>query len=211
VQGACATVWFLSRRVRPSSDAICCAHRRSIELDDVTFHQCVDLTRFSGEKTITFVPPDGAFELMKYRVTDNVTLPFKVLPLIKEIGRSRIEVTVKLRASGFTSALNATAVVVRIPVPNHTAGASIDVTAGKAKYKADISCLVWKLARLSGQDEVQLSANVELVRHPCSLPLCVVPLTSCFFSAMCAGEYSCRPQGVEQAAHHDELSSAHVH
>jgi len=167
-------------RVRPSSDTICCAQRRSIELDDVTFHQCVDLTRFSGEKTITFVPPDGAFELMKYRVTDNVTLPFKVLPLIKEIGRSRIEVTVKLRASGFTSALNATAVVVRIPVPNHTAGASIDVTAGKAKYKADISCLVWKLARLSGQDEVQLSANVELVRHPCSLPLCVVPLTSCF-------------------------------
>ena len=152
-----------------------CACRKSIELDDVTFHQCVDLTRFAGEKTITFVPPDGAFELMKYRVTDNVTLPFKVLPLVKEVGRSRIEVTVKLRASGFTSALNATAVVVRIPVPNHTAGATITVTGGKAKYKADVSCLVWKIARLSGQDEVQLSADVELVRGLAGAPPGIIP------------------------------------
>lgn len=201
-------------RVRPSSAdasrlprAHLSTYRKSIELDDVTFHQCVDLTRFAGEKTITFVPPDGAFELMKYRVTDNVTLPFKILPLVKEVGRSRIEVTVKLRASGFTSALNATAVVVRIPVPNHTAGATITVTGGKAKYKADVSCLVWKVARLSGQDEVQLSAEVELVRwhralccHPRADSLPVPP-----------GEHACGPQGVEQAAHHHELPGAHVH
>ncbi|KAI8016578.1 AP-2 complex subunit mu [Camellia lanceoleosa] len=38
---------------------------KTIELDDVTFHQCVNLTRFNSEKTISFVPPDSEFELMK--------------------------------------------------------------------------------------------------------------------------------------------------
>ena len=34
---------------------------------DVTFHQCVNLGRFNTEKVVSFVPPDGEFELMKYR------------------------------------------------------------------------------------------------------------------------------------------------
>jgi hypothetical protein len=37
----------------------------TIELDDVQFHQCVNLGRFNSEKTVSFVPPDGEFELMK--------------------------------------------------------------------------------------------------------------------------------------------------
>ncbi|XP_028119609.1 AP-2 complex subunit mu-like [Camellia sinensis] len=38
---------------------------KTIELDDVTFHQCVNLTRFNSKKTISFVPPDSEFEFMK--------------------------------------------------------------------------------------------------------------------------------------------------
>ncbi|KAI7738601.1 hypothetical protein M8C21_011462, partial [Ambrosia artemisiifolia] len=68
---------------------------KTIELDDVTFHQCVNLTRFNSEKTVSFVPPDGEFELMKYRITEGVNLPFRVLPTIKELGRTRMEVNVK--------------------------------------------------------------------------------------------------------------------
>ena len=137
---------------------------KSIELDDVTFHQCVNLSRFASDKTVSFVPPDGEFELMKYRVTDDVILPFKVMPVIREVGRSRIEATVKVRAAGFNSALAATGVIVRIPVPSHTARATIVVTGGKAKYKVEGSCLVWKIKRFPGQAEMQLTADVELVR-----------------------------------------------
>jgi hypothetical protein len=46
-----------------------CHSGKTIELDDVTFHQCVNLTRFNTEKTLSFVPPDGEFELM-----DNLSL-----------------------------------------------------------------------------------------------------------------------------------------
>jgi hypothetical protein len=43
-----------------------CNNGKIIDLDDVTFHQCVNLTRFNIEKTLSFVPPDGEFELMKW-------------------------------------------------------------------------------------------------------------------------------------------------
>ena len=44
----------------------------------MTFHQCVNLGRFNTEKVVSFVPPDGEFELMKYRCQEGISLPFKV-------------------------------------------------------------------------------------------------------------------------------------
>jgi hypothetical protein len=55
-------------------------------VQDVTFHQCVNLGRFNTEKVVSFVPPDGEFELMKYRCQESIALPFKVLPIINEVG-----------------------------------------------------------------------------------------------------------------------------
>ena len=40
----------------------------AVELDDCRFHQCVRLTDFDATRTISFVPPDGEFELMRYVV-----------------------------------------------------------------------------------------------------------------------------------------------
>ncbi len=36
-------------------------------VQDVTFHQCVNLGKFNTEKVVSFVPPDGEFALMQYR------------------------------------------------------------------------------------------------------------------------------------------------
>jgi AP-1 complex subunit mu len=43
-----------------------------VELEDVKFHQCVRLSRFENDRTISFVPPDGEFELMSYRLNTQV-------------------------------------------------------------------------------------------------------------------------------------------
>lgn len=40
---------------------------KSVELEDIKFHQCVRLARFENDRTISFIPPDGEFELMSYR------------------------------------------------------------------------------------------------------------------------------------------------
>lgn len=37
----------------------------AVELDDCQFHQCVKLGKFDNDRTISFIPPDGEFELMK--------------------------------------------------------------------------------------------------------------------------------------------------
>ena len=133
-----------------------------IALEDLKFHQCVNLSRFQSEKAVTFTPPDGEFELLRYRVSDGLTLPFRVLPIVKELGRTRLQMNVKLK-SNFASNLTAMKAVARIPVPKTTAGATIDVSRGKAKYKSKENSLVWKVPNFVGQAEHTLNAEVELV------------------------------------------------
>ncbi|CAN0480622.1 unnamed protein product, partial [Ectocarpus sp. 12 AP-2014] len=38
--------------------------RPAVALDDCTFHRCVRLGKFDADRTITFIPPEGEFELM---------------------------------------------------------------------------------------------------------------------------------------------------
>lgn len=37
-------------------------------IDDCSFHPCVRYNRYDKDKVVSFVPPDGQFELMRYRV-----------------------------------------------------------------------------------------------------------------------------------------------
>ena len=39
--------------------------KSSIAIDDIQFHQCVKLSKFESDHSISFIPPDGEFELMK--------------------------------------------------------------------------------------------------------------------------------------------------
>lgn len=41
-------------------------------MEDVKFHQCVRLSRFESDRTISFIPPDGESELMSYRINTHV-------------------------------------------------------------------------------------------------------------------------------------------
>ena len=43
--------------------------KNMIQLDDISFHQCVKLAKFDSDRVVSFVPPDGEFDLMKYRIT----------------------------------------------------------------------------------------------------------------------------------------------
>eukprot|EP00300_Choanocystis_sp_HF-7_P032560 c4329_g1_i1.p1 GENE.c4329_g1_i1~~c4329_g1_i1.p1 ORF type:complete len:432 (+),score=1.99 c4329_g1_i1:95-1390(+) len=140
------------------------AKRKStaIEIDDMQFHQCVRLGKFDTDRTISFIPPDGEFELMKYRTTENINLPFKVLSNIKEHGRARLDVKVSIKAQ-FGADLAASNVVVRIPTPKNTALCRIAPTTGKAKYDPTTGGIVWKIRRFAGDSELSLSAEVELL------------------------------------------------
>lgn len=49
---------------------------KSVELEDVKFHQCVRLSRFENDRTISFIPPDGESELMSYRLNTTVSTSY---------------------------------------------------------------------------------------------------------------------------------------
>lgn len=132
------------------------------KLEDVTFHQCVNLGTYEAQRVVTFIPPDGEFELMKYRSTEGINVPFKVMPVIKELGRTRLEANVAVK-SLFGPKLFALGVVVLVPVPDNTAKANILVTSGKAKYDATKKAIVWKLRRFPSSMEHSLKAEVVLV------------------------------------------------
>lgn len=133
-----------------------------IEIDDVSFHQCVKLGKFDMDRTISFVPPDGEFQLMSYRITENVNLPFRVLPVVKELGRTRLEVNVKVKAM-FTFKLFATNVVIKIPLPKNTAVANVSAASGKCKYEPAQGGIIWKLRRFPGDTEYFMSGEVEMM------------------------------------------------
>lgn len=136
--------------------------KTAIAIDDCQFHQCVKLSKFETEHSISFIPPDGEFELMKYRTTKDISLPFRVIPLVREVGRQRMEVKVVVK-SNFKPSLLAQRVEVRIPTPLNTSGAQVICMKGRAKYKASENAIVWKIKRMAGMKECQLSAEIELL------------------------------------------------
>ncbi|KAF7513283.1 hypothetical protein GJ744_009704 [Endocarpon pusillum] len=158
----------------------------SVTLEDCQFHQCVQLGKFDTDRTISFVPPDGEFELMRYRAIENVNLPFKVHPIVREVGTTKVEYSIAIKAN-YGNKLFATNVVVKIPTPLNTASIIPRSSQGRAKYESEINCIVWKIARFTGQSEYVLSAEAQLTsmtnqkawsRPPLSLNFSLLMFTS---------------------------------
>ena len=42
------------------------SNKPSIAIDDCQLHQCVRLSKFESEHAISFIPPDGEYELMRF-------------------------------------------------------------------------------------------------------------------------------------------------
>ena len=96
-----------------------------IEMDDLVFHQCVKLNKFESERSISFCPPDGEFELMRYRIADRIIIPFRVICNITDETRSRVRMEVHVK-SLVDARLFAVNVQIFIPVPDNTASATFD-------------------------------------------------------------------------------------
>lgn len=136
--------------------------KSSIAIDDCQFHQCVKLSKFESEHSISFIPPDGEFELMRYRITKDISFPFRIIPLVREAGRTKMEVKVVLK-SNFKPAVVGQKIEVKIPTPLNTSGCQLICMKGKAKYKASDNAIVWKIKKMAGMKETQLSAEIELL------------------------------------------------
>jgi AP-1 complex subunit mu len=135
--------------------------KKAVEMEDIKFHQCVRLVRFETDRTISFIPPDGEFELMSYRLNTTVKPLIAVETSINMQGRSRVEYIVKVR-SNFKARSFANNVDILIPVPPDVDSPSFKATLGSAMYEPDLECIKWSIRQLAGGKDVSLRATFGL-------------------------------------------------
>lgn len=135
---------------------------QSVEIEDVKFHQCVRLPEFEEKKIISFVPPDGQFDLVTYRVHSDVLKPlFLVDYKFKNHSNSRLEIMVKIKAN-FKAKLAAHKVELKIPVPRDVDSPKFHYNKGKLKYVPTEDYIRWKFHKIEGGKEYVMVSELML-------------------------------------------------
>eukprot|EP01039_Chlorochromonas_danica_P006329 gene6329-6980_t len=137
----------------------------SVVLDDCNFHECVHLDEFESSRTLHFLPPDGEFALLNYRVTTDFRVPFKIYPMIEEPGPYKMDVALVIRAE-IPEGNYGSNVVIRMAVPRCTVSATADINADMpgihSEYLSQEKKVVWSIRKLGGGTEIVLRAKITL-------------------------------------------------
>lgn len=134
--------------------------REQGEIEDIKFHQCVRLGRFEQDKTISFIPPDGKFDLMTYRVSSNVRPPVWADCIIEQRA-SRLEFVVKVRTQ-LKSRLTAKNVVIKVPVLPDVTAPKYQCPKGKIKYNPEDDTVDWTIKDFKANAEYSASGEFRL-------------------------------------------------
>lgn len=134
---------------------------KAVEMEDVKFHQCVRLSRFENDRTISFIPPDGEFELMSYRLNTQIKPLIWAEAVVERHEGSRIEFMVKVKAQ-FKRRSTANNVEVLINVPDDADSPKFRAAIGSVSYAPELSAMVWKIKQLAGGKEYLMRAHFGL-------------------------------------------------
>lgn len=134
---------------------------KGVEMEDVKFHQCVRLSKFESEKIITFIPPDGEFELMSYRLSTPLKPLIWVDCKINRHDNSRIEILCKVKAQ-IKKKSTANNVEILIPIPEDADSPKFRYSHGSMKWVPEKSVIVWKLKQFQGGKEYSMAAQLGL-------------------------------------------------
>jgi AP-1 complex subunit mu len=138
------------------------ARGKSVELEDVKFHQCVRLVEYERDRTINFIPPDGAFTLMRYRVSAPMRPVIEAKAVITKHSHSRVEYSVTVK-SMFKKKSTASNVEVIIPVPPDVDSPAFQAELGhKVTYVPDINCIKWIIRSMPGGSAFRMRAHFGL-------------------------------------------------
>ena len=139
----------------------------SVTVDDINFNDCVNLTEFETQRTLSFVPPDGEFVVLNYRVTGDFTTPFRIFPSIEEVEPKKLEITVLIRAEMAHNHFGAN-VTVELPLPKCTAVAACSVISSpgtgssNAEFVRSEGMIKWTIKKLPGGTEQTMKAKISL-------------------------------------------------
>jgi len=137
----------------------------AVEIDDCNFHECVKLDDFDSQRILSFVPPDGEFVVMNYRITGDFRTPFRIFPFFELVSPYKIELIVKIRADIPDQNYGGN-VLVQFPVPKCTSSAVTELGVGvvgqASEYEQKDRRIVWKIKKFAGGTEQTLRTKITL-------------------------------------------------
>lgn len=137
----------------------------SVVLDDCNFHECVHLDEFETSRTLHFLPPDGEFAVLNYRITGEFRAPFKIYPTLEESGTYKLDAIVVLRAD-IPEGSYGSNVVLRMPLPRSTVSCTVefagDVPGCSAEFSNSEKKAIWSIRKLNGGSELSMRARITL-------------------------------------------------
>ena len=132
-------------------------------ISDVAFHPCVRLYRWDQSRVVSFVPPDGRFELMRYRVRNGVIPPLDVTPNItfsETEGKLDLSLTTKHFPGEKTFADD---IVIRIPMPSAVTGVILVASQGSFVFDTKTRIVTWSVGKwLFGSKPATLTGSMTL-------------------------------------------------
>lgn len=129
-------------------------------LDDVSFHPCVRYSRYEREKVLSFIPPDGSFQLAKYRSNCPVDLPMYVRPQFSWSGSTgKVVVMAGYRSARAKDVEDA---VVIIPFPKCVSHATFAPNCGSVMYDDITRVCRWSIGSLPRHIAPQLTGMITL-------------------------------------------------
>jgi len=130
-------------------------------MEDVKFHQCVQLSKFDSDRIIAFVPPDGEFELMSYRLNTHIKPLIWVEAIVDSHQHSRVEYLVKAR-SQFKHRSVANDVKIFVPVPSDADSPKFRTNNGTVQYVPEKDAIMWHITKFQGGREFLMRAHFGL-------------------------------------------------
>lgn len=134
---------------------------KSVEMEDVKFHQCVRLAKFEDDRTISFIPPDGDFELMSYRLNTQVKPLIWCDAVVEIFSGTRIEFMIKAK-SQFKRRSSASNVEIHVPVPTDADSPKFKTSTGSVCYAPEKNMVIWKIKQMPGGAEALMRAHFGL-------------------------------------------------
>ena len=138
----------------------------SVILDDCNFHECVRLDEFETGRVLHFIPPDGEFALLNYRITADYRPPFKIYPLLEEVGPNKLELSLTIRAE-IPDGNHGAGVMIRIPMPRSTLLAVPELSANTSsdgnssvEYNQTDKRVYWNIRKFNGGSELSLKTKI---------------------------------------------------
>ncbi|XP_071947830.1 AP-3 complex subunit mu-1-like [Antedon mediterranea] len=131
-------------------------------MDDVSFHPCVRYKRWESERVISFVPPDGNFQLLTYHVgASNLTaIPLYIKPTISfREGSGKFELTVGPKQTMGKVVDN---VVLTCDMPKTVLNVTLTTTQGSHSFDPVSKVLSWEVGKITPQKIPSIKGTLAL-------------------------------------------------